>query len=228
MGKLQTVQGQALSEPLPVVSFFCACTNIETAHCISEIACPPNPDAGELLSPSMATHLLYLVLNWWMLESAFALGDSFSADVDSNIFTNLLDENLLHANEWATCSNENSGQASKLRARDALCPPDPLAPTPFVPKWPALTDIEDAVDQDKEPDRPDNNFLYVTDALGFTTTSDEPIYYCAKYAKAQQLPVCGSGRLSDRSYSSSSFYNKIENCKPSKSTVNVVQILPGD
>lgn len=86
-----------------------------------------------------------------MFGSAFAFSNLFlnSDDPTAPFSTpNLSDESLWYAEILSSCSDDGIGQPSKLRARNLVCPPDPLAlPTTQLqaPEIPGLPEIENGL-----------------------------------------------------------------------------------
>lgn len=153
------------------------------------------------------------------------LGDDLSfnsenASTDLDLFTSDLNEQLLNTNLLSSCSDDNNGQPSKLRVRDA-CQANPNAAI-------KLPDISEDL---KEADGPNRQFVWVIDVEGVRMAADEPEYYCVPHRPLYSKPVCGSGKLSDRWFGRRPLYTQLDNCKLSKSYIQpptnpLFKILP--
>ena len=135
---------------------------------------------------------------------------------DWNLFTNSADGNLLSENLLSACStsdNINNEQTSKVRARDTSCP----ANLDLPPRLPKIPDISEDL---KEADGPNRQFPWlIYDADGVTVGANEPKYYCLPHTPPYSIPVCGSGKLSDRWFGRSPLYPQIDKCSLSESSV---------
>ena len=138
----------------------------------------------------------------------------FSEDLSDEGLWNLSDESLWNADILTSCSNGDMEQPSKLRARDAVCPPGSLTPPSTeieVPEMLNLLDVENAVR--KVPKRT-RKFNYKIGEDSVTSMTDESVIYCAQYAERSYiLPVCGSGFLKDRVPKTPPYYSRIENSR---------------
>lgn len=149
----------------------------------------------------------YLALVIWNFGSTFAFADSF---LDS-------DDSLWNADVVSSCSPGSIEQPSKLRARDLICLPEPLAPSTTqlkAPDIPDLTEIENALTKTPLKQAPDRNSIKIIYLNGITMATNDPNYYCARYAEeSRSIPVCGSGNGRDRTPKTPPYYSKIENSR---------------
>lgn len=138
----------------------------------------------------------------------------FNEDLSDESLWNVSDESLWNADILSSCSNGDTGQPSKLRARDTVCPPG--SPTPpstqiEVPEMLNLLDVENAVR--KVPKRT-RKFNYKIGVDSISIMTDNSMIYCAEYAESSYtLPVCGSGFLRDRVPQIPPYYSRIENSR---------------
>ena len=148
-------------------------------------------------------------------------------DSQANMFATLPDEDLLwddNNNSLSSCViNENA--QTMLQARDkSICPQQNTPPTTFTtPSLPDFTDIENALEKKParssssssggpEKNRPTGPYLplVLTHSDHRVLYGNEPEYYCNLYVMSLRrptpyvlpvpptIPVCGSGRASDR------------------------------
>lgn len=143
---------------------------------------------------------------------------SFFGDAEE-ILGDISGENLWDSDIWlSSCASHNGiGQPGKLRARDEICPSpvqSPSTPQLQVPELPTFLDVENAVTKKPQKIGPDRTVIKVIPVNGVNMRTDDPTYYCAKFAESSYtIPVCGSGNLMDRVNKMPPFYAKIENSR---------------
>ena len=131
---------------------------------------------------------------WNSAEESF-FGDS------EEILGDASGDSLWNSDVWpSSCASTHGiGQPSKLRTRDDICP-SPLQ-RPFTPQLqlPTFFDVENAMTKKPQKDGPDRTVIKVIPVNGIDMRTDDPKYYCAKFAEPSYTnPVCGSGNLMDR------------------------------
>lgn len=176
----------------------------------SDIAAAPSPfdeslwDTSDKSLLDFSDESLFGVVD----ESLFNVPDESLGDVSNE---SLSDPDIL----LSFCSNDGTGQPSKLRARDVVCPSNLLAPPTLqleAPELPTITDIENAVTKKPQKDGPDRTVIKIISVNGLDMRTDDPKYYCAKFAEpSYTIPVCGSGSLMDRIDKMPPYYARIEN-----------------
>lgn len=168
--------------------------------------------------PSLLPYYLALVI--WKFGGAFALADSlFDFDDLATPLSpsSIPDDSLWNADILSSCSSDGNEQPSKLRARDLICPPDPLAPSTTqlqAPEIPDLAGIENAIKKTPLKQSPDRKAIKIIYLNSMTMATNDPNYYCARFAQeTYSVPVCGSGNEWDRVLNTLSYYSKIENSR---------------
>ena len=155
-------------------------------------------------------------------ESLWYPADETYLDGPGEILEDVPGESFWDPDIWlSSCAIDGIEPLSKRRARDNICPaPLQSSPTPQlqVPELPNLIDIENAVGKQPQKNRPDRSVIKVIPVNGVDMRTDDPKYYCARYAESSYtIPVCGSGNLMDRINKMPPFYAKIENSRLSQS-----------
>lgn len=168
--------------------------------------------------PLLLPYCLALVI--WKFGGGFAFEDSFLDfdDLATPLSTlSIPDGSLWDADVLSSCPPEGIEQPSKLRARDLICPLDPLAPptTPLqAPEIPGLTEIENALQKKPLKKSPDRKLVKIMYINSMTMATNDPNYYCARYAEeSYRVPVCGSGNEWDRVPRTPPYYSKVEESK---------------
>ena len=148
------------------------------------------------IMPSLLHYYLALVI--WKFGGGFAFEDSF-LDFDDHatplLTSSIPDDSLWDADILSSCPPKGIEQPSKLRARDLICPPEPLAPSTTqlqAPEIPDLTEIGNAVQKEPLKKAPDRKLVKIIYLNSMTMATNDPNYYCARYAeKSYSVPVCG-------------------------------------
>ena len=162
------------------------------------------------LDDTAATSSLYTLSDQDDLLGNDLLSSVEDPSPDWNMFADPPEEDASTVDLISSCSDDNYGQPSKLRARIDACGTTGRNSVQ-APQLPNL------LDNVKEPDAPNRQFVWGVDVGDGRVYADDPKYYCLGVIPLYSMPVCGSGHLYDRWYAHPPLYPQIDHCSLSKS-----------